>query len=63
MSGEIHTDVLLDAPNMPFITLMESKIRNTWYHHKLDCLFVLTSRGFRRSKMGSKKALTKNGLS
>ena len=52
----IVTDVLYQEPNMPFITLRESHMRNTWYEQSTDYLFALTQRGFKRIK-GSKKIL------
>ncbi len=55
------TDVILNMGGVPFMTLTESKIPNTWYHEDLDYLFLLTSKGFRVHK-GSKKTLFKQGV-
>jgi len=55
------TDVVINLPNCPFITLTQSKISNLWYHDEIDMLFCLTSRGFKSIK-GNKKILFKYGL-
>ena len=57
----IHTDVVININNIPFITLTESKIENVWYHDKIDSLFILTQQGFKRIK-GSKCTLLKKDL-
>lgn len=54
----IHTDVVININNIPFITLTESKIENVWYHDKIDSLFILTQKGFKYIK-GSKCTLLK----
>lgn len=59
---EVHTDIILNDKNMPFITLTESKVPNTWYHNKSNNLFSLTSKGFRRIKKGNKKVLIRKEL-
>lgn len=57
----VKTDVVLNMRGMPFITLTESKLDNTWYHENLDYLFLLTERGFKVHR-GSKKLMLERGL-
>lgn len=59
---EVHTDILLDAVNLPFVTMTMSKIPNVWYCDNTDKLFSLSKLGFRQLRIGSKKALIKNNL-
>lgn len=42
------TDVLLDAENAPFITLVESHIPNVWFRENDENLYCLTEGGFKR---------------
>jgi hypothetical protein len=62
MSKFQKTDVVLNMVNVPFMTLTESKIPNTWYHELLPYLFVWTSRGFRVHHMATKEGLFKQGF-
>lgn len=55
------TDVIINVENAPFITLTESKLGNVWYHHEIDNLFCLTSRGFKAIN-GSKSKLFERNL-
>lgn len=56
-----HTDVLLNVVNCPFVTLIESRVPNIWFHEKTDYLFCLTSKGFKLIE-GNKKYLEKQNL-
>lgn len=57
-----ETDVVLNLPNIPFMTLTESKMPNIWYHELLPYLFHLTARGFRVRHVGTKEGLFKQGF-
>lgn len=56
------TDVVLNMEGIPFMTLTESKMPNTWYHEELPYLFTLSSRGFRVHHKGTKEGLFKQGF-
>lgn len=56
-----ETEVVVNTGGSLFITLIESKLLNTWYHKEFDTLFCLTARGFRVVK-GSKLELFARGL-
>jgi len=56
------TDVVLNMEGIPFMTLTESKLPNTWYHEHLPYLFTLSSGGFRVHNKGTKEGLFKRGF-
>lgn len=49
--SQTHTDVVINMPGCPFLTLTESdKIPNIWVHKDFKHTFVLTEKGFIATK-------------
>ncbi len=59
---EKRTDVLYEVQGAPFITLIESKMPNLWYHPDKNEVYSLTSRGFKLCRYTDRTILLQKGF-